>query len=505
MAQWRSARTAATLLSQQRKTTRKDLRATYFGKVFLEETYENLVSKLGWGQKDISQFLEPLIDTCFDKSEEVLADEFSTAADGLKKQLHSALLSAVQEIKSLNNVDSDDGQELIFFEPLKHLDDATKHLVLELVIDKVTQIMDGKLSLEALRLSMAKPANEEGRPNMRASIVARSKNMDNMKLQSKAATASDRAEEAIERAEHAERRLKEKTEQMQGEISALQQELEDLRDVRFQLKLTEERFVKADTRRQEMEVRVQDAQTHAEELATRCKDAEARCQDAQVRWQEAEMHREASDASCKGLGQDAETQCEASEVTNTAEKIHISIQTDAEDSLKETINQKTHTSHDSMLQQREHIPQEHIQEQIEQLTLDNNHMRITLQELQAKLKDLMDKSKRSQVKDGSLSEVMTSLIADVGLEPFLKDGRVFHRLYRDAVDRVSRMRELQDKSRELQTDSHSHEYPRHCAISDHRFIIPQKGSMVNKGFIMRRGRQGHLLGRQYHNFELEQL
>lgn len=508
-------RTVANLLSVGRKPDRKERRATYFGKVSLEETYTELVGKLRWSQKEISQFIEPLMDTCLEKSEEVFAADVAADADRLKLQLHSALLSAMQDIKSLKSADTDDGEQLVFFEPLKHLDDTTKHLVLELVVDKVTQVINGKLSLESLRNSMAQLANDAApaRPRVRGSILARNSELDTMRLQTKAAVASEQVEEATERADHAEKLaqdatnvLKDRTQKMQREIDALRQDLADLADVRSQLSFVEGRLLDANKRRKEMEVSLQDVNALVEELAKNCKNAEARYQNAEARCQEAELQDKEVEPRAVRC-QDAETQCEALVGSNTAAKLHVGIQTFGGDRIEShqieamSLDGAPKTDMPDFLNEPEHI----AREEIEHLALENQQLKMMLKESQAKLKDFIEQCKQSQMKEGSLSEIVTSLMADVGLDPFSKDRHVFQRLYHDAVNRVSRLQDLQDKHREKHVQGEKHTSPGRKAMSDHRFIIPQKGSMVNKAFIMRRGRQAYSLGRQHHKFELEQL
>eukprot|EP00930_Biecheleria_cincta_P013255 TRINITY_DN11912_c0_g1_i1.p1 TRINITY_DN11912_c0_g1~~TRINITY_DN11912_c0_g1_i1.p1 ORF type:complete len:513 (+),score=111.39 TRINITY_DN11912_c0_g1_i1:92-1630(+) len=512
MSKWQ---TAAKLLPQGRKPDRNEQRATYFGKVFLEETYEKLVKHLRWSQKDISQFIEPLMDTCLVKSEEVLAADLAADARQVKKQLHSALLSAMQEIRSLKSEQNDDHEQLVFFEPLKHLDDATKRLVLELVVDRVTKVINGTLSLDGVRKSMAKAASEaerEASPRIRGTIVALSNEVDNTVATSKVSEALRGRKEAIDRAHHAEELAEDATKLLKDktrEISALRQELEDLKDIRSKLASAEDRFLDADTRRRELEASLQEVQANVVELAKQRNDAE------EVQAHVAELAKQRDDAEeadmrCQAPGQlavrrqDAETQCEALEALSNAIG-----EDQIESSQTQVVQSAGQTSLDGGAPKPSvaDLPDEpkHVYPGIEDLTLENEQLKMMLRESQAKLMDLIEHCKTSQMQDGSLSEMVTSLMADVGLDPFSKDDRVFQRLHRDAVNRVSRLQDLQDKHREKHVHSDSHKYPVRNALSDHRFIIPPKGSIVNKGFIMRRGRHGYSLGRQHHKFELEQL
>jgi len=83
------------------------------------------------------------------------------------------------------------------------------------------------------------------------------------------------------------------------------------------------------------------------------------------------------------------------------------------------------------------------EKELETVTKENKKLKVMLEELKAKLQDLMAEFK----KRGMITPDIEKLCEEVGLKSLLKAPSIFQRLYDDALDRVDRLERLREKYR----------------------------------------------------------
>merc|ERR1712100_633942 len=78
---------------------------------------------------------------------------------------------------------------------------------------------------------------------------------------------------------------------------------------------------------------------------------------------------------------------------------------------------------------------------LDELSNERRKLKLMLEELQTKLKELMTEYRRK------FGDAATKVADGLGLKELLKEETVFQRLYDDALDRVHRLEKLRQKVR----------------------------------------------------------
>jgi len=105
--------------------------------------------------------------------------------------------------------------------------------------------------------------------------------------------------------------------------------------------------------------------------------------------------------------------------------------------------------------------------QIDEKTEEIKRLKLMMEELQMKMKELMDQCRRKFGGD------VKKMAADLGLDELMKEHTVFQRLYDDALDRVDRLEKLRDKIRRERRPA-GHTSPRSAAMVDEILASPEQ-------------------------------
>merc|ERR1719362_2785567 len=298
-----------------------------------------------------------------------------------------------------------------FFEPILYLDHDIRELVYRIVVEKVSQLQEETAPsrmvqqiIEAMTRSKSAPqepvTEKSDEQRYAAQIQALNKKMRLVEL---------RAEEAESRAREADKKLRD-LESRASEAETLCLELE-------------RRAVRAEEERDRA----------MDQLLTEIPKLEEKLQ-AEIK--EKVMHRRAAAQSGTRI-----LELEG-EVAQLRQKVAIQ-EEEIEDLKRQLIppeasdrnTQTTMTSSD-----------------LDSIVAENAELKVMLEELRMKVKELMDKCK-----DEEMDEEMANLIQQVGLGPLVNAMGVFERLWLDAQERCVRLEELQrsyqTKMREAQQNT----------------------------------------------------
>lgn len=338
----------------------------------------------------------------------------------LKQKLVQCNLSTMKQMGALGACRHTDGQlkedTIIFHEPLQYLDEDSKDLVLTIVCDKLRQLEIGHAP-PSLVAALTRHANIlasqddgasmqellETRAELEASqceartlrlkledaetlIVMRTQELANVKAklaETQEALAELQEQERVLRVAYAE--LQEVSVRQQVEIARQQREIE-----RINAELENERQANSKLREE------------VERLQGRLREYERRVQQLERDFAELQQRFDILEA-------------EANEMREELAR------------RNNTRTQGTQTS----------LTGPKLDEQV----AETKRLKVMLEELQMKLKELIDKYRR---KFGSEAK---HIATELGMDALLKEDTVFQRLYDDALDRVDRLEKLRAKIR----------------------------------------------------------
>lgn len=467
------------------------------------------------GKGDLSEegfhdLLEPFCRACWQECERSFVQPSKTSGDStnsffaaarsevqkLKKQLDECNLSAMKQVTALHagsHSDGDLGEDTIqFYEPLQHLDPEVKELVLLITGDKVRQIAEGGAPnslvaeiCQAVEASAKKRRNSTGGGDVEELEEEVEELKDRLEAQEEKARSTQALKEhAEQRAREADNRLAEaqnECRQLQAEAERLQAETAQLRLELGQAKegLNQANALLEEAAQVEAELR-EELRVAGVELRLANEKADQLSRDIEREREANAMLKVEVEKGQKAMEQVVELQAEldkekagAAEARRRAEELEAArreLQTKAMKLEQEVTDLREEIEELKRKPATRNFSSQSTLTggQIDDLDAENKRLKLALEELRAKLGELMTECK---TKGGMSTEVMDSIADSVGLRPILKARSCFERLYEDAMHRVERLEKLRDKYR--------HEKERNAglgrnALASHNMIAEQQ-------------------------------
>lgn len=388
---------------------------------------------------DLHGLAEELCRCCWSQADSQMGSEGPLAAaraeaEQLRKKLNQCNLSAMKQMaaaKSGMHCSEQLGNDTItFHEPLQHLDADVKDLVLTIVCDKLRQ-MESNHAPPSLMAALEQHARALNQPRDEASeeeLKELRSELEDVRSQLRAARV--RSQEAEDRALAAEHKLQ----QVRELLAAAEEALAESREREAKLRAERDELLEASKRMR----------------------AEIERQQLQIEQQQAELDRR--QAELERLARELETEREANA------QLRAEVES-LQQRLRETLQQVEKLQQElGELQTRFDLLEQEAQEMREELARRNNtktrgtqttltgskldeqvaeikRLKVMLEELQMKLKELMDRYRRK------FGQEATEIADDMGLRDLLKEDTVFQRLYDDAIYRVHRLEKLRAKVR----------------------------------------------------------
>lgn len=405
----------------------------------------------------------------------------------LKQQIHD-----LQKKERLEEIDLDDIVE--FYEPMQHLDDTQRELVMTITIDKVRQMLEGDappsfLAAVSAAATAAPPAGdaepsegwkelldeanerarlaEEAAGNMTKRLIESDEKIAELDKSLKAKThelsvvqadlkaAQDREyllqgrikqlEDQVVHLEGEKKRLEEEKQQLEEELAAIkikiaqfEQEIEALKaeiaDLQEKLRKAEEELEEWKRKAEELQLKVEQLEEEMKGMKDELeatKTALAEAMEAIAGLEARALAAEAAAAEAQSKVEELEKRCEELESLMAAAVARAEEAEAERDELKAELarrnNTKTQSTQTTLMG-----------EQIDELKDENKRQKTMLEELQMKIKELVEEL-------GKKGLDVQDICEKVGLQPVLKAKSAFQRLYDDAMDRVERMEKLREK------------------------------------------------------------
>jgi len=420
---------------------------------------------------DLDELLMPLCQECWGICEKnfVMAECGSLyqaareEAQHLQQKLKECTLKAMKQITALQAPYQHEeylGDETIqFFEPLKYVDEVTRELVWLITADKVKQIANGTLPNDQMQCILdALAKNSSGRRNGAAEDADNEELEDLMEriheAEREKRTAQEQQRETVQRLRDSEMRaaqFQQQCDELRRQAEALQQEalvqqanlMAEAEQARESLRAAEERLEEAEK-----------AQAEVLRLQEVCAEAEAK---ASALSEELQSEREAS----AGLQEELRRQAEATEEirrkeAEAAANVEAARKKAEEAQAALTVLQaRTSQFEQEALALRAELAELRrrvgngtsqgaqttlTSSEVDSMEDENRRLKVALEELRAKLGDLMNECKKKGI------AAQMDVIADtVGLKPLMKARSIFQKLYEDAELRVARMEKLRQK------------------------------------------------------------
>lgn len=438
--------------------------------VRLEQDLSELVARGGLGgsglnEDDFDSLLQPFIRTCWEASERTFAkngenDVFAAARAevvNLKKQLKECNLACMKQItgfkagKHSSSPLGDD--EVIFFEPLQHLDSDTRELVFLVAAEKVRQLQDGTAP-NSLMTSICQAIDDGGKTRRRTMSCESS-----MELADKNAELQEQLDRLQQRVQAAEQKNEVVREQADNRLAQVQKELADLQaEVERHQQEAAERTTELEEVRSSLgstTAALREAESGLSQLREELEASKARENDFQVQLAsdrqalqvEVEKGKAAAErvaeleVQLKGAGIAQQRVQELEAERRELQKRAFRFEQEAEDLRKELESMKRNSSTDAVGKSLASDSQTGAPGDLED---ENRRLKVALEELRAKLDDLMAGCKKS----GISHELIDSIADNCGLKPLMKARSVFEHLYKDALLRVERLEKLKEKYRQ---------------------------------------------------------
>lgn len=376
----------------------------------------------------VEPFAQDICRSVWSEADAVMTSEGPAAAareeaGRLKRKLVECNLSAMKQMlsaKSGTHSTGDLGDDTItFHEPMHYLDPETKDLVMNIVCDKMRQLENNTAPPSLVQAlvqhahAQANPAEsasmeelkelraqlEDARVELRKARVRMEEAEEvSRKFESLLRVAEDRAQKFEQELGETKAKLAETEEslsRLQSEHAALMEAHAKLKELSAQQQATIER----QSRELEYERRV-NAELRAEverlqEFVRRAEQLERQLKDLQKRFDELEVE---ANVMREELARRNNTRTMGTQTTLTGRKL-------------------------------------------DEQSAETRKMKLMLEELQTKLKELMTEYRRK------FGDAATKIADGLGLRELLKEETVFQRLYDDALDRVHRLEQLRAKVR----------------------------------------------------------
>jgi DNA repair exonuclease SbcCD ATPase subunit len=349
--------------------------------------------------------------------------------DRLKAKLTECNLSAMKEMNAAkagaHNWTDLGSDTITFHEPLQYLDSDTKSLVLNIVCDKVRQLENSTAppslvqALEQHAHAQANPADTASMEELRETRAE----LEDARIELRKARL--RMEEAEDLSRQFEVRLK----ASEDRAHALEQELTETKALlaRSEAKLAEAEHALVELRAEHLALQTAHKQLQVLSVQQKAEIVRLGCELAK--------EREANEFLRKEVERLQEFVRRAQQLENELKVLQTRFdELEAEaDAMREELarrnNTRTKGTQTTMTGSK-----------LDEKSAETRKLKLMLEELQTKMKELMQECRR---KYGDISSIVESL----GLKELLKEETVFQRLYDDAVERVHRLEKLRSRIR----------------------------------------------------------
>eukprot|EP00927_Polykrikos_kofoidii_P041287 TRINITY_DN35208_c0_g5_i1.p1 TRINITY_DN35208_c0_g5~~TRINITY_DN35208_c0_g5_i1.p1 ORF type:complete len:663 (+),score=165.89 TRINITY_DN35208_c0_g5_i1:126-2114(+) len=419
-------------------------------------------SSHGVSQDDLQAMAEEICRCCWAEANEMMTDESDLVArakaetDRAKTKLTQCNLSAMKQLTALKvgkHANAELAEDAItFHEPLQFLDEDTRDLVLNIVLEK-TRLLDNNRAPPSLIEALTRQANAQAAPKEEAvdPELLRDLRDELEDVRGELRQTRQRLEDADERARKwegllakaeakaaiAEKSLaeaKEREAKLQKAYEALQQvNAQQQAEIKRQESALEEQRVELKRQREEIERQQAEIQRQQNELARL----------------EGDLERERN-ANASLRAEVVQLQERLREYVKQVEKLEEQMA----DQLArfEALEKEANAMREELLR-RNNTRTKGTQTTVTGPKLDEQaneikKLKLMLEELQMKIKELMDKCRRKF--GGEVSQI----VEELGLKDVMKEETVFQRLYDDAMDRVHRLEKLRDKVRKQRCDAY---------------------------------------------------
>lgn len=481
------------------------------------EQFLKFLSKVSEGKRyqklakdeDAKKTCEEVIKLCWERSQEdkETIKGLQEEVVKLKKRLTDANLASIKQVSHLKQQaqkgenhdhfeEGDEEDKIEFYEPLMHLDESTRELVMSIVAEKMKKIMMGDappaLLLEVQQIANAPAAGGGGEPSQewkqmleeaqeRARVLEenaqemskklvefegkvdelqkslREKKEELLLAQSELKAAQERekalqdqvnelaselasARDQIVQLEEEKKHLEEELAAMKVKVAQFEQEIETLKaevaNLQEQLKTVAAELEEWKQKAEELLLKVEELEEQMkgikEELEM-TKTALAEAKEAMAGLEARALAAEAAAAEALSKVAELEKRCEEFESLLAAAVARAEAAEAERDELKAELERRNNTKTASTQTTLTGT-------KIDELKDENKRQKTMLEELQLKLRELMEELGKK-----GLAADVAEICAKVGLEPIMKAKSCFQRLYDDANARMQRMEKLREK------------------------------------------------------------
>jgi len=482
----------------------RDLHQALLARMKVDDAFLTVVLKLNMSEEDSESLLESLCHACLDQTEDALLGcergNLVEENQRLQNQLVACNLAAMKDVSNAKCCAMEVTPDMFlnerqFFEPILYLDHDVRELVYRIVVEKVSQLQEETAPsrmvqqiIEAMTRSKSAPqepvSEKSDEQRYAAQIQALNKKMRLVEL---------RAEEAESRAREADKKLRDlESRALEAETLCLELErravrAEEERDRAMDQLLTEipkleGQIAQANAKIAELEEEIRRLQEELVDTKGKLEIAEAKGQEFEAKWNDAERRCEEAEAIIVELREvEAQLRTTVKRQEEQVAKLEEKLQAEIKEKVMHRraaaqsgtrilelegevvqLRQNVATQEEEIEDlKRQLIPPEAsdrntqttmTSSDLDSIVAENAELKVMLEELRMKVKELMDKCK-----DEEMDEEMANLIQQVGLGPLVNAMGVFERLWLDAQERCVRLEELQrsyqTKMREAQQNT----------------------------------------------------
>lgn len=411
---------------------------------------------------DKARYLEDICHLCWDLCK--------TDQERLQKRMDEINLSSMKQVMALKaqlgrgGGDLDKDGLIEFYEPLRYLQDTTKDLVLNIIGDKVEQLVDGKAPPSLVKAVAKTRESESGEWQERCKVAeerAEAAEANAAFLQAQLRDVESQVErmQKVARTREAdlraskerEKALQKHVDELAADLAATRTHVKQLEDEKAQLEREmaefeqkmkvleqkiqslEQELAEAKAAYDQVVAELNQAKQEIHRLQRQCEELEQRAREAEAKLLEAKAEIQSLKAECQKL-QDKVAVAEARAKKAEAEAAELRAE------LARRNNTRTFGTQTSM-------KGEHIVEQKE----ENKRLKGMLEELRMKVSDLM-----TELRKRGLGKEAKEMMGQVGLDTLLKADSCFQRLYDDAMDRIHRMDKLRERIMEERNNGGAH-------------------------------------------------
>jgi chromosome segregation ATPase len=438
---------------------------------------------------ELQHFAEEVCKCCWTEAGHAMLKEDPVRSalaevDRLRQKVNQCNLAAMKQMaaaKANAHAEGDLGEDTIaFFEPLQYVDESTKDLVLTIVNEKV-RLLDIGRAPPSLVAALARNASAQAQPTetvdaaelkeLRAELE-----VTRMELRRTRGRLEDAETEATE--------WRRKFTAAEERGKTLQQDLDTTKGL---LDVAEARAAQVESALEEVKAREASLRKAYEDLQQRCAQ-----QEDKIECQQAEIERLLADNACQAVEIDrqrdqldrlgaelvqerqANTQLRADVASLECQLAHereVNAELRAEvlrlqefvrraEQLEQELNalqDRFDTLATEASAMREELARRNNTRtqgtqtsltgaKLEEQANENKSLKLMIQELQEKLKELMEKCRRK-----GIGKEVAQLAEELGLQEVLKENTVFQRLFDDALHRIQRLEKLREKVRKEQS------------------------------------------------------